>query len=303
MSLPRYRKIQAKQMYLRLFILRCDHNLFNSPWLADMYGRKKVIEKFLLVGTVFIIITALSFNILMMCIAGFFIGSTYVAINIIAFVLCMESLDFKYRNYYLGLYQIAWPLGAAFSTALYWSGLYWRYTILISAGILLLELYLLAYVAESPRFLLTNIFDVKGCQKVMNRISLINGEGNFLYILNTENTQNSLLSLRKALNSKWVIFRIAMCSAMWFTTNFGRYSMLFFKSDKPILELLESDTNLSPYILSIVNNIINIISVCIIYVPLINYFGRKKIAFISLLIEGYYFFRCLYLYIYKRLIL
>ena len=259
------------------------------PWLADKYGRKKVIEKSLILGTFSMGIAALSINMIMMCIAGFFIGTMYVACNIIGFVLCMESLDFKYRNYYLGFYQLAWPVGSAFSTALYWSGLYWRYTILISAGILLLEIYLLAYVAESPRFLLTNIFNVKGCQKLMNRISLINGEGNFSYTLISENTNKLKLSIGDLFCSKWIVFRIAICTLLWFSVVFGYYSMIFLQPNKGLTIFLKSDDNSDIFLRSIVNNIINTISVCILYVPLINYFGRKKIAFFSLVLDGVLF--------------
>ena len=162
------------------------------PWLADKYGRKLVIKRYLIVGTISTVILALSINMIMMCIAGFFIGGIFVVANVSGFVLCMECLDFKYRNYYIGYFQITWPLGSAFFTVLYWAGLYWRYNILISAGILLLALYLLAYVAESLRFLLTNIGNIEECYKIINKISQINKEGNFTYNLKCEKIERML---------------------------------------------------------------------------------------------------------------
>ena len=42
------------------------------PWLADKYGRKLVIKRYLIVGTISTVILALSINMIMMCIAGFF---------------------------------------------------------------------------------------------------------------------------------------------------------------------------------------------------------------------------------------
>ena len=119
------------------------------PVLADKYGRKKVIKKCLILGTISMVIAAFSINMVMMCIAGFFIGALYAHSYLIGFILCMESLDFKHRNYYLGVFQMAWPISGAFFIALYWLDLYWRYNMLISAGILIMELFLFAYLEES----------------------------------------------------------------------------------------------------------------------------------------------------------
>ena len=258
-------------------------------WLADKYGRKKVIEKSLIIGSVSMAIAALSINFTMICLAGFVIGSMYVAIHLTGFILCMESLDFKDRNYYLGIYQLSWPLSTAFFTALFWVGIYWRYILLVSAGILITEMYLLTYVEESPRFLLTNVGDIKGSRKIMKRIARMNGEA-FSYNLKCENTRKNLsLSIRDIFYSKWTLFQIAMCGFMWFTINFYIFGLAFDKSDKEIVFFMESDYDADVYFRTIVNCILVAISILAVYVPVINRFGRKKIASIALVLDGLLF--------------
>ena len=151
-------------------------------------------------------------------------------------------LRLKYRNYYIGYFQITWPISSALFTVLYWASLYGRYNILTSAGILLLVLYLLAYVVESPRFLLSNIPNSEECYEAINKISQINKEGNFTYSLKCENNRkNSLLSIRGIFCSKWVVFRIAICSVLWFGPIFGYYALAFLQPDKEIAALIGFD--------------------------------------------------------------
>ena len=259
------------------------------PWLADKHGRKKVLKKYLIIGTVSVAIAALSINLTMMCIAGFAVGSFYVAVNIVGFTLCMETLDFKYRNYYLGFYQISWSLSSVFFASLFLVDLYWRYILLVSAGILVLELFLLTYVEESPRFLLTNVGDIKGCRKIMKRISRVNG-GAFSYNLKCENTRGTVsLSIRDIFYSKWTLLQIALCSFMWFTLITGYYTVVFLESDIKILLFMESGHDVDIYIRSIENDILVAISILIVYVPVINRFGRKKVASIALALDGLLF--------------
>ena len=59
---------------------------------------------------------------------------------------------------------------------------YSYFSIVIVAGIMLDGI-----LFESPRFLLTNIVNVEAATKVMNKVSLANGEGNFTYTLVSEN--------------------------------------------------------------------------------------------------------------------
>ena len=259
------------------------------PWLADKHGRKKILEKYLIIGTVSVTIAALSINFTMICIAGFVIGSLYATVYILSFVLCIESLDFKYRNYYIGSYQIFWSLSTALFTSLFWLGLNWRYILLVSAGILVLEMYLLTYVEESPRFLLTNVGDIKGCRKLLKRIARINGEA-FSYNLKCENTRKNVpLSIRYIFYSKWTLFQIAMCSFMWFAVHTSYYLVTFFEPNEEIVFFMESDHDADVYFRTIVNSILIAISILIIFVPVINRFGRKKLASIALVLDGLLF--------------
>ena len=258
------------------------------PWLADKYGRKKVIQNYFVISAMALTAAAFSFTALSLCIAGFFIGVHYIVADSLSLILCLETLDLKNRNLYLGLYQTAWPFASALFTVLYWFDVYWRYAILVSAIILLIEIYLLAYIEESPRFLLTNAVDVQACYKALDRISLINGEGNFTYNLVSDNTRKYMsLSIGDIFYSKRNVFKIIICGSMWFSIVFGYYSTLFLQINIKINLFTESDSDSTTekYAQSVGNDILNVISV-IIYMMFINLFGRKKVAFYSLCFDG-----------------
>ena len=52
---------------------------------------------------------------------------------------------------------------------------------------------------------------------------------------------------------------------------------------------MEFDDKLDILIRSLVNQILDAVSASIIYVPLINHFGKKKVAFVNLLLDGILF--------------
>ena len=138
--------------------------------------------------------------------------------------------------------------------------------------------------------MLTNIGNIEECSKTLNKISQINKEGNFSYDLKCENyRRNASLSIRDIFCSKWVVFRIAICSLLWFSTIFARYAIEFFHPDKEIFVFMEFDNKSDILIRSLVNQILDAVSASIIYVPLINHFGRKKVAFVNLLLNGILF--------------
>ena len=275
-------EVLFRQLFFGGLIIGC----LILPPLADIYGRKKVMKNYFVLAGGFVVLAAFSTNFTVLCVAAAFLGALYVAANSIAFVLCLESLDLLYRNQYLGIYQIMWYVASALVTAIYWSGLNWRYVILLSAGVLYLEIYLLKYVQESPRYLLSNAGSVQACENVLNKIARINGENGFDYTLRSEyNGEQEGLSRRNSIRSKRNIVKILVCGLMWFSVVFGYYSMVFMPPNKSTDVFEEYDGETVGNIHSIGSDILSIFS-CFMYMILINHFGRKKTAFFSLGLDG-----------------
>ena len=252
-------------------------SIFIVSYLADRYGRKVIIEKFGILGIISMIFTALSTNMLMMYISAFVNGLAFVGLCLTGIVLCVESIDFKHRELYVGIFMVIPQVWIIITIILLRSVIYWRYVILISSVPLLLELYLLTYVQESPRFLLSNAFDIEGCTKALNKISLMNGEGNFTYSLISENTKRSPFSIREIFYSRMLVVRLVTCGVMWFNLLFIYYSMIFLMIGFGEL-----------YLRAIISSIALILS-SLASVPLINTYGRKKLTVIGLASTGILF--------------
>ena len=159
------------------------------PHLADIYGRKKIIKNFCILNAFCLMLAGLSVNMLMLLIAGFALGFCFVGVYIVGIVLCVESVDFKQRAWYLGLYAIAYFMSPVLTMLLSLLTINWRVVILMYSFLALIEFFLLKYVAESPRFLLVNVRNIEECKKVLNNISLMNGEGHFSYSLESKTTE------------------------------------------------------------------------------------------------------------------
>ena len=196
--------------------------------------------------------------------------------SLASIILCIESIDYKNRALYVGIFAVSWELSAILFTILYQIYPSWRLAILTSVGIIILELCLLSNVTESPRFLLTNAVRYEECKKVMNIISKINGEGCFQYCLQSENTrERSPFFLKDIFGSNMNIIKLIVCSTMWFTQY---YSIRSFETAPSYLTLTQANMKIAKSLLSVFSILLSIY--------LINNYGRKKLAFYSLISLG-----------------
>ena len=245
---------------------------FIFPFVIDRNGRKAMIKYncILCVGIYFMI--ALSEVWYMLWIFGFIAGALDTGIYISSFILCAELIDFKKRNLYLGLYTLAWPVSAAIFTGIYMTGISWKYVISISVWLVLLELCLLRYVVESPRFLLTNAVNVEAATKAMNQISLTNGEGEFSYRLRSESERKKgFWALRGIFGSKLIKIQLTAYCVVWFSAIVAYYGILVIMPTEDMIETLGLGISCG----YIVFNVVEILAT-LVFVALIDKFGRKK---------------------------
>ena len=250
-------------------------------WIADKYGRKLVIKYSCIAGALFMTIGALSVNIYMLWVMAFGIGVLEIGFFIMGIVLLNEMVDYKYRNLYFGVYGSMWGGSATIFTLLYMFNLYWRFVLLLSMSFLLLQFFLMTYVHESPRFIITNLGDIEAATTVMKDISSINGAGDFPYTLETENPNIEKVSLsfrHLCISSSFCIRLTSMC-CVWFNVVLGYYGMLF------IMPSFIADVYLEGTALYIAESLAALIAMV-----LIDTAGRKKTMIGLFLLTGIGFF-------------
>ena len=253
---------------------------FIVSFLADIYGRKTIIKNSCIGGAFSLTVVALSSTITMLCIAMLCTGILFAGMFHTSFILCCETINSKSRNSYLAFYFIIISIFAAIFSLLYSIEGLWRYLILFSASLVLLQAFLMDYIFESPRFLLTNLVDVEGATKVMTKISLINGVGEFPYTLVSENSsRRASRDIRLLCRSRGIVLKGFVCIAVWFCVLFGYYSIM---TIRPVFfENIYYDNTAT--------NLFRIIPV-----PLIAYFvdafGRKKTIFVTFTVVATIFF-------------
>ena len=246
------------------------------PYLADLYGRKRIIKIFSFLSAFCLTLVALSMNMLMLMVAGFATGMCFVGVYIVGIVFCTESVDFKQRSWYVCLYLTAWLISPIMAIILFLLGIDLRMIIMLYAFLALLEYFLLKYVVESPRFLVSNVVSIEKCQKALNRISLMNGEGRFSYSLESENKRKYFtVSIKDIYRSRMNIIRLISCSVIWIAVLLTYYFTLF-----TMPNLLENSD-----IQIIIMNLVTISST-VIAGHLANDYGRKKTLFYFLLIDS-----------------
>ena len=246
------------------------------PSLADLFGRKRIIKIFSILNAFCLTLVALSVNLLMLMIAGFAIGICFVGVFVVGIVLCTETVDFKHRAWYMCLYMIAYLISPIISILLFILGINLRVIIMFYAFLALLEHFLLKYVVESPRFLLTNSVNIEKCTKALNKISLMNGEGHFSYSLESENKRKYItVTFKDIYRSRMNIIKLISCSVIWIADLLTYYLTLF-----TMPHLLEN-----PDIQIIIINLITISST-VTAGYLIDSYGRKKTLFYFLLIDS-----------------
>ena len=236
------------------------------PWLADIYGRKNVINYNLMISIFSFTLLALSVNQTMLCISAFLIGIAELGILITTVVLCVETIDFKMRNLYIQVFWMIMPMGSIIFIVLLQLQVPWRYVLLICPLSILVQLLFMPYIQESPRYLLTNRCNVKAATKAINKISLRNGEGRFNYLIVSESSKNTgLRSIREMFTSKILTLQLTAGTLAWIIVVTGFYGSTFVMPD--VFHNL-----FLPYILV---HIVEIICNIILLFALIL-FGRKK---------------------------
>ena len=252
---------------------------FLFPWLSDRYGRKKILKILCLIGGISLILLALSLNNTVLRVAGFLIGATTNGMICISVILCVETIDFKKRSQYIG-YLFTTVLASNELSHFFISSLeLWRNFMLCCAFLMILNFFAMSYIEESPRFLLTNQANIKASTKVIEKISLWNGEGDFKYSLVSENIKKQKrISWKDLCNSKIMKSQLIVCTLVWSSLYVGSSSIANIRYTPP------SDIwiHCSIYILGILPVLILMI--------FINGIGRKKIIAWILFIMGLIFY-------------
>ena len=247
------------------------------PWLSDRWGRLKIIKKCCFGAAVSFVIFILSINQIMLLGSMFLIGLLSSGFFTMSFVLCSEILDFKHRNLYLGLFYASWNVfSLCFTLIFVLEIISWRCIFLISTISILIELILLRYLLESPRFLLTNLADAQGAIAVFEKISVINDSVYFPYALIPENIEvKPRVSVSDLCNSKLISIKLFASGVFWFIVELG-YSNAVVN-----MPAIESEG----YLVSIGINIAEAISL-LFTILIMEHIGRKKVLFFSCVFNG-----------------
>ena len=263
-----------------LFRISCNSGtivgLILTSILADRYGRKEIIKNSCILGAFALTATAFSNSPIMLCLGMFAIGILFSGIVQIGFILCSEVVNYKQRNLYLSMFFINICLSSAVFSALYSISNIWRYLILGAAVLVLVQAFLMRYIYESPRYLVTNKVDIEAAISVLKKISLINGEGDFRYSIISENfNKKASRSINAICSSKLIVLKITGSISVWLCVLFAFYSFIFYK---PAIFDNNSYNELS-------NNLLKIVPFPV-FIYVIDTLGRKKTVFFSTAIIG-----------------
>ena len=259
---------------------------FIFPLVIDRNGRKAMVKYSCIICAGIYSMIALSEVWYMSWTFGFIAGALDTGIYISSFILCAELIDFKKRNLYLGLYTLAWPVSAVIFTGIYMTGISWKYVISISVWLILLELCLLRYVVESPRFLLTNAVNVEAATKAMNQISLTNGQGEFSYRLRSESEKKKgFWAVREIFGTKLIKIQLGACCVVWFSTVVAYFGILFIMPIEDVIDILGVEAGYGYIVLNLVE-----ILATLAFIALIDRCGRKKTSVIVFLLLSSIFF-------------
>ena len=141
---------------------------------------------------------------------------------------------------------------------------------------LCIQFFLIGYVFESPRFLLTNLGKADEAIIILNKISEINSSGVTIGELKQENANKRITSnFFTFCKSKTIIFNITICSIIWFNIILGYYGMIF------IMPSLFSNVYIEGIVMGVAETLANITTAYFV-----NVVGRKRCAIISFSISG-----------------
>ncbi|OMJ75380.1 hypothetical protein SteCoe_25497 [Stentor coeruleus] len=245
-------------------------------WFSDTYGRIKSIKYFTIIGVPVLAFIAFSWSIWVIIISYFFVGLLEIGIFVPSFILLTENSKASHRNFFSGIFFSIWGIFTSFISILYLLSVPWRFTIIISIFTLLCQIFLIRYVHESPHFLLANHKNIDETIKVLNAISIINGEGPFTsdikHVEIEENVSHSYLSFIKY---RHLFIKILICTLLWFSIVLSYYSMLF------IMPSLFPNLYVEGAIMGLAEAIGSLLTTYSV-----NKLGRKKCTFICFLISG-----------------
>lgn len=83
------------------------------------------------------------------------------------------------------------------------------------------------YIDESPHFLSTNSPDTFATIKVLDKISITNGAGNFVSDISVPPPDSTPQNYSAFVSSKQIFFKFVICAVIWFNITLGYFGMLF----------------------------------------------------------------------------
>jgi MFS family permease len=204
--------------------------------VADRYGRKRTFLVACLTISLFGVLSGLAPNyvclIIFRALVGFGIGGANVPFDLLA-----EFLPTSHRGTFLVYIEYFWSIGSLFVAGLAWTFLSshgWRFlTLLTAVPVTITSVVSIAYLPESPRWLL-----VKGrktdAERVVRDAALVNGIHMSPFTLSSESESDGQV-VNSCGNSYLNLFRtkemrslsLPLCS-VWFLFGLTYYGLLVF---------------------------------------------------------------------------
>lgn len=222
--------INEKDFYREIIISCCFTGIpigsLVISWLSDRFGRKTMLKHGCLWYMVFLILATFSFTRGMLMLSAFFLGFFLNSGVSLTFIILSEVVTAKSRVFMTSILLSCWSCGLVFDSIMYELNVSWRVTLFTSAMLLLFVLLLSGHIEESPRFLLANNRRSEA-EKVLNKISILNGCGDFNSSLLKEykaETHKHSYSLLCSHGLKW---NTLVASVLWLNALCMYYGMIF----------------------------------------------------------------------------
>jgi MFS family permease len=185
-------------------------------WLSDNKGRKTVVFFSAIICSCIIFLLAFSWNFNVVVFAYFIFGGAELGVYCSGFILLTESVEPSQRNIFSGAALCTWGIGSIILMLLFMSGLYWRVILSISFFIMFSYIFLLRYILESPRWLFQSNLGLIEVKKVLSKISVLNGRGEFDLDLKMKNENNGkTYTYLIFLQNKELMKTVILCILIW----------------------------------------------------------------------------------------